>query len=190
MKNIPFYMGVLLIIPVKEQPAGPQKLPNGIGVGAVMTAELAIRHESIKDNIRHQALLFSAHQATQAIENIMNNIRYVSIENTWYTIIREVSKVSLLRKAIAGAGGLLKHNGGQLQEVTEVLRQGTPPDQVTTPAAGTELFAETGEEDPLPDYPRKVVVTAFATPDLSGMAKASGQPGCEMAIVVERYQPF
>jgi hypothetical protein len=97
MKSIPFYIGVLLIIPVavQAQTDTRKKLPNGYGIGSVMTTDIAIQHASIKENIQQQALLVwidaqgrkATHQAAQAIEAIVNNIRYVSIENTWYKII-------------------------------------------------------------------------------------------------------
>lgn len=194
MKSIPFYIGVLLIVPVAVQAQTDtcKKLPNGYGVGSVMTADIAILHESIKENIQQQALLVwidaqgrkATHQAAQeAIEAIVNNIRYVSIENTWYKIIREVSKTSLLSKAIAGAGAgaLVKHNG--VRSVTATQRQGAYPDCFTAPVAGTELpsYTETGQQ--------KVVVTVFANaPDLAIDPGNQQSAYPEMAMVVERYQ--
>lgn len=196
MKSIPFYIGVLFIIPVAVQAQADtrKKLPNGYGVGSVMTADIAILHESIKENIQQQALLVwidaqgrkATHQAAQeAIDAIVNNIRYVSIENTWYKIIREVSKTSLLSKAIAGAGAraLVKHNG--VRSVTATQRQGAYPDCFTAPVAGTELppYIETEQQ--------KVVVTVFANePDLTGELRNQQLSYQGMAIIVDRYQQF
>ena len=159
MKSIPFYLGVLLIIPEAAQIDRQTKFPNGIGVAAVMTADSAILHEAIKENIQHQAFLVwvdaqgrkATRQATQAIEAIVNNIRYVSIENTWYKIIREVSKTSLLRKAIAKLS-VHTHNN-------------TNNDQ------------------------QKVVVTVFAeTTYLATDAANPGKVCPEMAMIVDRFQ--
>lgn len=190
---MPFYIGVLLIVPIAVQAAAARrkKLPNGYGVGSIMTADRAILHEAIKENIRQQALLVwvdaqgekATHQAAQAIEALINNIRYVSIENTWFKIIREVSQMSLFRKAIAGAGAMVKHN--EIGSVGVTQRQGAYPDQFTAPAAGTELFQHAATEK----AQQKVAVTAFAdTQDLAGVPGGL-QPGYpEMAMVVECFQ--
>lgn len=192
MKSIPFYLGVLLIIPEAAQAAQAAqsgKFPNGYGVGAVMAADKAILHEAIKEDIQHEAFLVwidaqgkkATHQAAQAIETIINNIRYVSIENTWYRIIREVNKTSLLRKAIAGAGAMVKHNGVRLVRATQ--RQGAYPDYFTAPVAGTKLSATKNNDQ------QQVVVTAFAETAQLATDTASPQQACqEMALIVEPYQ--
>src|ERR1700740_3600569 len=80
MKSIPFYLGVLLIIPDTAQADRQTKFPNGIGVAAVMTADSAILHEAIKENIQHQSFLVwvdaqgrrVTQQAALAIEAIIN----------------------------------------------------------------------------------------------------------------------
>lgn len=194
MKSIPFYLGVLLIIPESAQAERQQtKFPNGYGVGAVMTADIAILHEAIKEDIQQQAFLIwvdaqgrkATYQATQAIEAIINNIRYVSIENTWYRIIREVSKTSLFRKAIAGAGAMVKHNGARSVRATQ--RQGAYPDPFPAPAAGTKLSAHTDKNKN--NDQSKVVVTVFAETVHLATGAAGPQKACpEMAMIVDRFQ--
>lgn len=100
-------MGILLIIPVTARTGSSQKIPNGFGVGRVVTTDLAIRHEAIWENIQQQAFLYwieangikLTRQVAQAVEAIINNIQYVSIENTWYSIIREAGRAGVSRKA-------------------------------------------------------------------------------------------
>jgi tRNA G37 N-methylase TrmD len=83
MKKIPFYIGVLLVIPIAVE-AGRHKratLHNGYGVGSIMAADMAILHEAIKENIQQQALLVwmdaqgksATHQAAQAIDTLINH---------------------------------------------------------------------------------------------------------------------
>lgn len=193
MKSIPFYLGVLLILPETVQTDKQTKFPNGIGVAAVMTADSAILHEAIKENIQHQAFLVwvdaqgrkATRQAAQAIEAIINNIRYVSIENTWYRIIREVSKTSLFRKAIAGAGAMVKHNG--MRSVRATQRQGAYPDPLPAPVAGTKLSAHT--DDNKNNDQQKVLVTVFAeTLHLATDVASSEEAYPEMALIVDRFQ--
>lgn len=193
MKSIPFYLGVLLIIPETVQTNRQTKFPNGIGVAAVMTADRAILHETIKENIQQQAFLVwvdaqgrrATDQAALAIEAIINNIRYVSIENTWYKIIREVSKTSLLRKAIAGAGAMVKYNG--VISVRATQRQGAYPDPFTAPVAGTKLSAHTHSNKN--NDQQKVVVTVFAETGHLATDAAGPDKACpEMAMIVDRFQ--
>lgn len=193
MKNIPFYLGVLLIIPETVHTDKQAKFPNGIGVAAVMTADSVILHGAIKENIQHQAFLVwvdaqgrrVTHQAALAIEAIINNIRYVSIENTWYSIIREVSKTSLLRKAIAGAGAMVKYNGGRSVRATQ--RQGAYPDPFPAPVAGTKLSTHT-DNNKNNDQP-KLVVTVFAETTHLATETVSSEKACpEMAMIVDRFQ--
>lgn len=191
MKKIPFYIGVLLVIPIAVEAERHRRttLPNGYGVGAVMSADIAILHEAIKDNIRQHALLVwmdaqgskASHQAAQAIETLIDNIRYVSIENTWYKIIREVSRTSLLRKAIAGAGAT-RVRQKEVRSAADTQRQGAYPGHLPVPAAGAELSLAEAEQ-------QRVVVTAFACDDdLVTDLNAQLPITSELAIVVERYQ--
>ena len=183
MKKIPFYIGVLLVIPIAVEAERHRRttLPNGYGVGAVMSADIAILHEAIKDNIRQHALLVwidaqgsrASHQAAQPIESLIDNIRYVSIENTWYKIIREVSRTSLLRKAIAGAGAMMVRQK-EVRSAAATQRQGAYPGHLPVPAAGAKFPLAEAEQ-------QRIVVTAFACDDdLAG--------SIEMAMVIERYQ--
>jgi hypothetical protein len=189
MKSIPFYIGVLLIIPVVTQSDKHKKLLNGYGVGALMGSDEAILHEGIKDDMERQALLVwidgkgkqNGHTPAPLQENIMDNLRYVSIENTWYKIVQEVSKTSLLRKSIAGTGAMDRHSGVRL--VNDALRLGMHPGHDTAPVAGTESpgFAISSRE--------KVVVTVFAgSPGLCQVPGSSQPDQPEWALVVERFQ--
>ncbi|WP_315813991.1 hypothetical protein [Paraflavitalea speifideaquila] len=189
MKSIPFYIGVLLIIPVVMQPDKHKKLLNGYGVGALLHSDQAILHEGIKDDIRQQAMLVwvdgqgkqRSNAPSPILESIMDQIRYVSIENTWFKIIKEVSKISLLQKSIAGTGAVVKYKGSSL--VKDALRLGMHSDHDTAPVAGTDLpgfvISASG----------KVVVTVFAgSPGLLQEDKNSQSGQQEWALVIERYQ--
>lgn len=190
MKKIPFYIGVLLVIPIAVEAERHKRatLYNGYGVGSVMAADMAILHEAIKENIQQQALLVwmdaqgkkATHQAAQAIDSLINNIRYVSIENTWYKIIREVSRTSLLRKAIAGTGAIMvRQNEVRSAEATQ--RQGAYPGHLPVPAAGAELPLVEAEQ-------QKVVVTAFACEDELGTdLNDPSTVDRELAMVIERF---
>jgi hypothetical protein len=192
MKKIPFYIGVLLVIPLAVEAERQKRtsLYNGYGVGSIMAADMAILHESIKENIQQQALLVwmdaqgkrASLQAAQAIDALINNIRYVSIENTWYKIIREVSRTSLLRKAIAGAGAIMVRQN-EVRSAAATQRQGAYPGHLPVPAAGAELPLAVSDEQ------QKVVVTAFACEDELNTDLNDPLPvDREMAMVIERYQ--
>jgi hypothetical protein len=192
MKKVPFYIGVLLVIPIAVEAARHKRatLLNGYGVGSIMTADMAILHEAIKENIQQQALLIwmdeqeksATHQAKQVIETLVANIRYVSIENTWYKVIREVSRPGLLRKAIAGAGAIMVRQN-EVISAAAAQRQGAYPGDLPAPAAGAELTLTEADEQ------QKVVITAFACDDdLVTDLSAQLSITRELAIVVERYQ--
>ncbi|NII28702.1 hypothetical protein HB364_26715 [Pseudoflavitalea sp. X16] len=194
MVNVPLYIGVLLIIPIAAQASADnrQQLPNGYGVGAVMRTDIVILHEAIKENIRQQALLIwvdapgklpTRHQVLPAIEAIINNIRYVSIENTWYQIIDGVSSTSLLREVTAGAGATVEQNS--VRSVMAMQRQGAYHDGFTAPAAGTQFIRPSDKEQ------CKVVVTVFVhAPDLAGDYNHPQEECQDLAMVVDRYQPL
>ena len=194
MNKIPFYIGVLLVIPIAVEAERQKRttLHNGYGVGSIVAADMAILHEAIKENIQQQALLVwmdaqgkrATRHAAQAIDTLINNIRYVSIENTWYKIIREVSRTGLLRKAIAGAGAIMVRQN-EVRAAAATQRQGAYPGHIPVPAAGAELPLAVSDEQ------QKIIVTAFACEDeLSTDLSDPSLIGREMAMVIERYQPM
>ncbi len=138
MKQIPFFIGVLMIMPAVEMLAGVQhepwqsrkrllpgdrkvNRPNGYGVGTLMYAEQAILHEAIKEDIGNEAALYWVGGGDGAqdvvsrlgLDTIMDNIKYVSIEDCWYRIRRQVSRTMPVSKLIAGPGARVLHNAAE-----------------------------------------------------------------------------
>lgn len=191
MKKMPFYIGVLLVIPIGAE-VGPNwrtQIPNGYGVGSVVSVDTAILHEAIKADIRQHALLLwidaqgrkNSHEQVQAIGVLISNIRYVSIENTWYKITRQAGIVSLPGKAIAGAGTIMV-SPNVAESATGTQRQGAYPGALPALAAGAELHLP-------PAAQRKVAVTAFACESALVTSISRQQPiDREMAMIIERYK--
>ncbi|WP_276481744.1 hypothetical protein [Paraflavitalea pollutisoli] len=171
MKSIPFLIGFVLIVPsVDVFSAGTKRSVQQVsrhGVGALLYAEQAILHDSIKEDICHEASVIwvggpagSDPISRLAVEMIMCNTRFISVANAWY----RVSSPGLRHAGAVGqaAGGL----GGGLRGRLSV-----------GDGRGLSLA---------PLSSGGILVTLFG--EEAGILAESGEDGSpEMAIVVERY---